>query len=285
MNKANIYAFADEAGESLDIQIKAMHRNGLQGLEIRNCNGKNCSDLTLGDAKEIKKQLDEAGLVTWSMGSPIGKINIVNDDFNMHLEKFKNTIEVGNALGAKNIRLFSFYIPDNENYQDYKNEVIERMGKMCDIASGSKIDLCHENEKGIYGDVGDRCLEILKTFPQIKGVFDPANFVQCGEDTLNCWNKLKNYIKYMHIKDAFYDGSVVPAGKGEGNLAKIVKDYIALGGRDFTVEPHLTIFSGLNNLEHEGNKSIVASKYNYPDSNTAFDVACNSFKELLTEII
>ncbi|UKI35368.1 MAG: sugar phosphate isomerase/epimerase [Clostridiales bacterium] len=36
-----------------------------------------------------------------------------------------------------------------------------------------------------------------------KGVFDPANFVQCGCVTYpNAWNLLKEHIVYMHIKDA-----------------------------------------------------------------------------------
>ena len=36
-----LYAFADEASKIVDLQIQAMKRNGLQGLEARNVDGTN----------------------------------------------------------------------------------------------------------------------------------------------------------------------------------------------------------------------------------------------------
>lgn len=281
MENIKIYAFADEASAMIDEQIVAMKRNGLNGLEMRNVDNINVSDISKEKALEVKKKLDDNGLITWSMGSPIGKIDIVKDDFAAHLEKFKNTIEMAHILEAKNIRLFSFFIPAGANYADYKNEVIERMGKFVEIGKDSGINLCHENEKGIYGDVADRCLEIHKALPELKGVFDPANFVQCGQDTKIAWDMLKGYIHYMHIKDALADGSVVPAGKGNGNVAYIANEFIKNGGKDFTIEPHLTVFKGLADLEKEGNTSEVGTKYSYSSNDEAFDAACNAFKEII----
>ena len=51
---------------------------------------------------------------------------------------------------------------------------------------------------------------------ELDGVFDPANFVQCGIDTIEAFELLQDRITYLHIKDALPDGSVVPAGKGHG---------------------------------------------------------------------
>ena len=110
-----IYAFADEASQLVDEQIVAMKRNGLDGLEIRNVDDINVSDITLEKAKEVKKKLDGNGLVTWSVGSPLGKIRFGVDDFSEHLEKFKHTIEIAHILGAENIRIFSFYPPKGED--------------------------------------------------------------------------------------------------------------------------------------------------------------------------
>ena len=224
--------------------------------------------------------MDAAGLITWSIGSPIGKIDIEKGDFKLHIEKFKRTIEIADALDCKNIRLFSFYIPKDADPKNYRNEVIERMGVFCDVAKGSPVVLCHENEKGIYGDNAERALEIVQQFPMIKNIFDPANFVQCGQDTLEAWAMLKDYTKYLHIKDALADGKVVPAGAGVGNVAQIVKEYMAMGGRDFTIEPHLTVFDGLKALENEEVEKSVAA-YQYPSKPVAFDVAVNSFKSIL----
>ena len=280
MNEIKIYAFADEASPNIDKQITALKRNGLDGLEIRNVDGVNVSDITLEKAKEVKTKLDANGLITWSIGSPIGKIDIEKDDFKAHLEKLKHTLEIADILESKNIRMFSFYMPAGHDVLDYKNEVIDRLGQMCEIAKTHNVFLCHENEKGIYGDIPERCLEIHKAIPKLKGIFDPANFVQSNSDTLEAWDMLKDYIYYMHIKDAKIDGTVVPAGMGDGNVEKVVKNFIEKGGNSFTIEPHLTVFEGFSHLERKGETSVI-TEYGYPDSNTAFDTACNAFKGLL----
>ncbi len=279
MKKLNIYAFADEASSNVDEQIVAMKRNGLQGLEIRSVDGENVSVISEEKAKEVRRKLDDAGLITWSIGSPIGKIDIENDDYAAHLETLKHTLEVANILGSENLRFFSFYIPQGKDPFDYENEVLDRMGQMAEISIKAGVNPCHENEKGIFGDNAERCLKIHEQLPLVQGIFDPANFVQCGVDTAKAWKMLNPYIKYLHIKDALADGSVVPAGKGIGNVAEIVSDYRTFGDA-VTIEPHLTIFDGLKALERAGEETKTG-KYEYPDANTAFDAACNALKALL----
>ena len=123
MKDIKIYAFADEASPQIDQQIIALNRNGLNGLEMRNVDGVNVSDITLEKAKEVKSKLDLNGLNTWSIGSPIGKIDIEKDDFEAHKDKLKHTLEIANILDAKYIRMFSFFIPKDKVVSDYKNEV------------------------------------------------------------------------------------------------------------------------------------------------------------------
>lgn len=279
MADIRIFAFADEADGSINGQIAAMKRNGLSGLEIRGVDGKNVSDISLEKAKEVKEKLDNNGLITWSIGSPIGKIGI-DDNFEEHIEKLKHTLEVANVLGAANIRLFSFYVPNNDKIGEYKNKVIDRLGQMLKVAEGTGINLCHENEKGIYGDIPERCLQIHESLPELKGIFDPANFVQCGVNTIKAWEMLKPYIYYMHIKDCKKDGFVVPSGCGDASIKEIVNQFISAGGSNFTIEPHLTVFKGFEELESHSEKSSIP-EFQYKDSNAAFDVACSSFKALL----
>lgn len=275
-----LYAFADEANPMVDGQIAAMKRNGLNGLEIRGVDGTNISDITLEKAREVREKMDAAGLKVWSIGSPLGKIDIEKDDFEAHMEKFCHTLELAKILGAQNIRLFSFFIPKEQKAEDYRNEVIRRLKCFVKAAEGSGIDLCHENEKGIYGDMAARCLEIHREVPELKAIFDPANYVQCGQDTLEAWELLHPYVKYMHIKDALPDGSVVPAGKGAGHVIEILNRFRAQGGGELTIEPHLTVFAGLKNLEREGDTSNVGT-YVYASPDDAFDAACGALKSLL----
>ena len=283
MAQVRIHAFADEASPVMDEQIRAMERNQLQGLEIRGVDGINVSDLTLEKAKEVRKKLDDHGLVTFSIGSPIGKIDIVRDDFRAHMDKLRHTLEIADVLGASHIRMFSFYMPQNQDPSLFRGEVMDRLHEMAEAAKGSGIRLCHENEKGIYGDMAVRCREILDEVPELGGIFDPANFIQCGQDTLEAWEMLKDRIVYMHIKDAMPDGLVVPAGHGAGHVAEIVKSFLLRGGSCMTVEPHLAVFSGLNGLEREGEKSRLG-RYTYSDSNAAFDAAVSALKEILSGI-
>ena len=281
MNEIKIYAFADEASPNINGQITALKDNGLDGLEIRNVDNVNVSEISNAKAKEVRKKLDDVGLTVWSIGSPIGKIDIEKDSFAVHTEKFRRTLEIAEILGAENIRLFSFFVPNEKNPADYKGEVINRLGTFLDLAKGTGITLCHENEKGIYGDIPERCLEIHKALPEMPAIFDPANYIQCGADTLEGWKMLSGYVKYLHIKDALTDGSVVPAGKGVGNLPSILEDFRKNGGKCVTIEPHLTVFAGLSALEKEGDKSVVGEVYRYPSNVAAFKAAADSLKELI----
>lgn len=279
MHTPRLYAFADEASKEIDGQIRAMLRNGLKGLEIRGVDGVNVSKITLEKAKEVRQKLDDNGLITWSIGSPIGKLKL-DEDFQAHLDTFRHTLEVADILGAKNLRMFSFYMPKGEDPTPYRHQVIDQLGQLIEVGAPSGINLCHENEKGIYGDIADRCLEIHQTFPQLKGIFDPANYVQCGQDTWEGWQMLAPYIKYLHIKDALADGSIVPSGHGIGNVAKIVAAFAQQGGDALSVEPHLTVFDGLAKLEENGDVSKIG-KFVFASADDAFDAACNALKNLL----
>lgn len=285
MKMPKIYAFADEANPMIDGQIAAMLRNDMQGLEIRNVDGENISAISLDKAKEVRKKLDDHGLVVWSLGSPIGKTDIKQDNMDAVIDSLRHSLDLADALGAKNIRMFSFYMPEGEDPAIYHKKVMDRMNRMAETANGSGVKLCHENEKGIYGDNAVRCREILDEVPALEGVFDPANFVQCGQDTWEAWELLKDRIFYMHIKDAmFADGSVVPAGKGEGQVEKILRAFLGRGGNALTLEPHLRVFDGLKALERKGEESRVSNEYAYPTSDAAFDAASSALKELLKKI-
>lgn len=272
-------AFADESDNKFSGQTDALCRNQLDAIEMRNLDGKNVVALSNAEAKEYKNQLEEKGIFVWSLGSPLGKIKIT-DDFAPHLDSFRRGMEIGGILGASACRMFSFYMPDEKDPADYKNEVIDRLGAFCEIAKDYNIVLCHENEKGIFGDIPSRCLEIHKALPSLKAVFDPANFVQCGVDTLAAFEALSPYVYYLHIKDAKREGDIVPAGEGDGNIKKIIELYKNQGGKVLTLEPHLFEFDGLKGLEKEGNTSEVGG-YNFATAEEAFDAAVSALKNII----
>lgn len=244
--------FADEIHPNLDVQLAALKKLRISHIEMRGVNGKNLSDCTLEEAAAIKKELDRNGFALSSIGSPIGKIKIT-EDFAPHFEKFLHVLELSKAMEVKNIRIFSFYVEDGE-WDVYRDEVFSRMKRMVDSAKEAGVTLLHENEKHIYGDTPERCLELMQAFSKdgLRAVFDPANFVQCGVEPFpHAYEMLKPYIAYMHIKDAKMEsGEVVPAGQGDGNVPMILEDLAKSGYKGFlSLEPHLTDFVGFAALE------------------------------------
>ncbi len=246
-------AFADEYSPSFDEQIKGLLENDVHLIEPRGLDGVNISDLTSEKAMEVKEKLDAAGIGISALGSPIGKITL-DDDFEAHKMKLRRTCEIARILGAERIRMFSFFMPkDCEDVSVYKDTVIARMGEMLDIADEYGVKLCHENEKGIYGDTPERCLELLQAYPGRLGcVFDPANFIQVGATPCpDAFDLLRDHITYMHIKDCVPGGTVVVAGTGIGCIPEMFAVLNRIRNDEIiaTVEPHLRVFAGLADLE------------------------------------
>ena len=274
--------FSDEIAPELDLQLAAIREWGLSHIELRAADGVNVSDFSTEKVKEVKNKLAGAGVSVSSIGSPIGKIGI-EEDFAPHLEKLKRTLEIQKELGAPYLRMFSFYIPQGRAPEDFREEVLDRMGRMVEEAGRWDSVLLHENEKGIYGDNAPRCKELLEAFygPHFKAVFDFANFVQVGQQTLPAYELLKPYVEYVHVKDAQWGtGAVVPAGQGDGHVKDILTDLIGGGWKGFlSLEPHLTDFAGLAALEQDPQKRGSAL-----DGKSAWKLALDSLKEILAGI-
>ncbi|MBR0464858.1 MAG: sugar phosphate isomerase/epimerase [Clostridia bacterium] len=281
MAKWILSAFADEADKMLSGQLKALRENGIHLIELRGVDGKSCSDLTDEEIREIRAHLDGEGVGLSALGSPYGKYPI-DEDFSPHRDAFKRGLDIAAGLGTDKIRMFSFFIP-KEGKSDpaaWRGKVLDQLSEMLDLAKPYEITLCHENEKGIYGDTDARCEDILSAFDGRMGcVFDPANFIQCGVYPEKAYDLLKDRITYMHIKDAMMaDGAVVPAGKGDGKVGDILSKLSARDGDVvLTIEPHLSVFDGLKNLQSEE----LTRRYTYPDTRTAFDAAVAALRDLL----
>jgi sugar phosphate isomerase/epimerase len=127
----------------------------------------------------------------------------------------------------------------------HREEVLRRMRAKLDYMTTNSpaLTLVHENEKGIYGDTGRRCLDLMAAInsPKLRSAFDFANFVQVGERPPENWKLLKPFTAHIHIKDALLsDGHIVPAGKGDGGIAQVLPDAYQSGYRGFlSLEPHL----------------------------------------------
>ena len=172
-----------------------------------------------------------------------------------------------------------FFLPEGEKPEKFRDEVFRRMDRMVELAAKENLILLHENEKEIYGDIASRCLDLMENFggANLKATFDFANFVQCGQNTLEAYDMLKDHIAYVHVKDALFDGGcVVPAGQGDGNLKAILARLDGEGYEGFlSLEPHLADFAGLSGLEKN------AAVRGRTDTEAAFVTAYEALQALL----
>ncbi|WP_257345900.1 sugar phosphate isomerase/epimerase family protein [Pseudalkalibacillus decolorationis] len=245
--------FADEISPELYEQLDVLESEEIKNIEFRGVWGKNVLDLTDEELEQVKEELDQRGFRLSSIGSPIGKVGI-NDDFDEHLVKFQRAIHVAKMFDTEYIRIFSFFIPEGDDPSKHRDEVMKRMKTLSSIAEKKDVILLHENEKEIYGDTAERCLDIFETChsPNLRCAFDPANFVQCGVIPFtNAYPLLDKHIEYIHIKDALMEnGKVVPAGEGDGQVLDLLQALQQKGYSGFlSLEPHLSAaetFSGFS---------------------------------------
>jgi sugar phosphate isomerase/epimerase len=240
-------AFADEIGPTIDEQIRVCRENGVTHFELRSVNKINVLDFNKDLRHEIKSKLAANGLGVVCIASPIGKVAI-DKPWPEHFDRFKIAVESALFFDAPLIRLFSYYPAGGEGkgpLDPHRNEILDRFHKKTEYLANTNVTLVHENEKGIYGDIGRRCLDLMQAVnsPKLRSAFDFANFVQCGENPAQNWPLLKPFTTHIHIKDALFGtGRVVPAGFGDGHIEELLADAYLSGYRGFlTLEPHLLV--------------------------------------------
>ena len=278
LTKCPVSCFADEIDVSVDKQIALLQELGIGWIEFRSGDGKGVADYTEKEAEMLMSRLSANGIRISAVGSPIGKIDITQD-FEPHFETYRHIVELAGILDTSFIRMFSFFMPEGEEPAEFRDEVMRRTDRMVEYAAGRNVVLLHENEKGIYGDSAAMCLDLMKLFygDHFRCTFDFANFVQCGQDTMEAYEMLRPYISYIHVKDALREnGDVVPAGAGDGNVAEILNRLDEEGYAGFlSLEPHLADFAGLKSLEKE------VKERGRTDGEEAFCTAYRALEKLL----
>jgi sugar phosphate isomerase/epimerase len=274
-------AFADEISADLNEQIAVIRSENIHFIDLRGVWDTNVLDLTDQQVTEIKQRLDAAGIGVSAIASPIGKIPI-DAPFDEHLQRFQRAIALAQFFHTSCIRLFSFYPPvagdeanDGKGIVDpanWRNEVLKRLRELTRLARNANLILLHENEKDIYGDTIARCIDTLQNInsSHFQAIFDPANFIQCGQIPYpDAYLELRPWLRWIHVKDALADGTVVVAGEGEARWPELLQQ-LHTDGYDgfFSLEPHLA----------------SAGQYQGFSGPELFHKASQSFQQLLKSI-
>lgn len=251
-------AFGDEIADDLVAQLDVLAAEDVHFLELRAAWGTNVLDLDAGQLQRARQLLDERGFGVSAIASPIGKSQI-DQPRRFEQERMHRAIAAAETLGTTLIRVFSFFVPTGQA-ANHRDEVIERMRLLAEQATAAGMTLVHENERAIFGDLPDRCHDIMRSVdaPALRMAFDPANFVVDQVRPMDeAWPLLAQYTRHVHIKDALMtEKRIVPAGEGDGQVPELIAALKQSGYRGFlTLEPHLVVagassgYSGVDGMQ------------------------------------
>ncbi len=251
--------FADEAAfdKTIDQQFAALAAVGLEYLTIRFIdagNGiRNAVDLDSSELDAVLQQLDAYGLQISSLGSPIGKVKLLDENdgtrnvfvpFDQYLDQqVVNACRVANRLQTRLVRGFSFYHPRGKDPHQYVSAAARRIAKICSVCEEHSLIFGLEVEANL---VGQNASTLMAIYEQVASeslvlIFDGGNLVTQGFSTAEILQQFREMLPalgWIHIKDYRATGShrhqggyvdedalqhFVPAGEGDSGYPEILQ--------------------------------------------------------------
>lgn len=254
--------FADEAGKTIELQIQATKELGWKCIEARNIDDVNITDISDASFEHVYEKLGASGVTINCFGSAVanhGKDPRKDEDFQYCLEALKRAIPRMHRLGTKMIRCMAFKAvpdtaPDSPEIEKLVFKKVSYLAKMCEDAG--ILYLCENC--GDYSALSYRhTLRLLEAVnsPALKLIFDMGNVIGAPDrsgnppyplqDPWEFYLKVKEFIHYVHIKDAVYNEAEQKKthtfpGEGQAQVVKITRDLLRSGYTGgFSIEPHL----------------------------------------------
>jgi len=285
--------FADEAGDSIEIQIRATQAMGWHHIESRSINKINITDLSDHEFAHVCEKLEENDVRINCFGSAIANWSKDPRDeagFKEDLESLNRAIPRMKRLGTQYLRGMSFKIvkdvkPDSAEIEKH---IFEKLSLMVKICEDSGILYLLENCMNYGGLSHNHTLRLLDKIhsPNFKLVFDTGNPIGTDnhigtppyqkQSSWEFYKAVKDFIEYIHVKDCIFikeTDQIFPElnftfpGEGHGDVRKIVHDLL-ISGYDggFSIEPHLSV------IHHNRPDQLVEqSRYdNYIEYGTRF---------------
>jgi sugar phosphate isomerase/epimerase len=252
-------AFGDEAANQKTAvqQFAALAALGLQYYSLRFIDAgdgiKNVMKLSITEIQTIRHLEDEYGLNVASIGSPIGKVKLLDVEdgtqnayvpFKKYLEKeVKKACELAHAFETKLIRGFSFYHPKGSDPRAHLPQVVDQLGQIAETCLRSDLTYGVELEANLVGHSGELLAEIHRQVnnPALLLIFDAGNLTCQGftaAEVREQFHLMKPGLGWMHIKDYRHPEPTqrqthideetlkhfVPADQGDSGHEAILKD-------------------------------------------------------------
>lgn len=258
-------AFADEASASklAGEQLSAMAALGLRRCTLRFVDMgdgvKNAMNLTKREVGQLVKQLDAFGLEVATLGSPIGKVKLLDVEdgtankytpFAKYLKQdVAKACDLSSRLGTRLVRGFSFYHPKGTAPEEHLPQVVDQLGQIAEACAAQDLVFGLEVEANLVGQTGQLLKKIHKqvNHPALVLIYDVGNLITQGyspDETFAEYEAMKPGLGWIHIKDyrplktnsrgGHIDEEALsdyrPVGRGSGVYERVLRDLLVDGG-------------------------------------------------------
>lgn len=255
---------ADEAGASLDVQIKAHKELGWDSIESRvieidGVKG-NLHEVPEATFEKACEMLAAADMKVSGFGSIIANwAHKIEDDFSITEGEIARAIPRMQKLGTKLIRVMSYAVRKDESGKDLADQMeeerIKRMREIHKRFSDAGLTVVHENCMNWGGMSVSHVHRMNEAVPGIKWVFDTGNPVfiddrgRPGEkqDAWEMYQAIKPHMVHIHVKDGRWnkeknDADYTYPGEGDGQVEKILADVVSSDYNGYiSIEPHVAV--------------------------------------------
>lgn len=177
------------------------------------------TDATPVQLKEIKRQMDDAGVKLAVLDTAIFKIALpgttpvgespayvgpAQGDFSRQMDDLKRAAEAAHTLGTQRIRIFTFRRVAQP--ASIFSRIVDELERAIAIAERYDITLLVENEYDCNTGTGEETARLFKaiTSRRLMHNWDPCNVYMMGEQPFpDAWKRLDHSrISHIHLKDA-----------------------------------------------------------------------------------
>lgn len=196
-----------------------LHWAEIRYLQLRGKSRYVYSDSTPQELKQVRRQLDAAGVRVSVLDSAIYKIALpgtnptgerpayvdpAHEALSQQVEDLKRAADVAHALGTNRIRIFTFRRVADQNA--IFERVLEQLQRAISVARQHDIVLLVENEYDTNTATGAEIARLFKAIPdrRLMHNWDPCNSYESGEQPFPAvWNQIDQFrISHIHLKDA-----------------------------------------------------------------------------------
>jgi sugar phosphate isomerase/epimerase len=252
--------FADESANQKTAveQFAVFAALGLQFYSLRfvDVGGgvKNVMELNKTEITKLRHLEDEYGMNVTSIGSPIGKVKLRDEDdgtdnrfvpFNKYLASdVQRACELAHAFETKLIRGFSFYHPKGSQPGDHLSQAADQLAQIAEACHRSDLTFGLEIEANLVGQSGQLMAELHRrvNHPALVTIFDGGNIISQGYTTDQCYEQylaMKPSLGWVHVKDYHQPQptgrsvhvdedklkNFVPADGGDSGYERILADF------------------------------------------------------------